>query len=305
MNFHAMKNTVLKLTDQQIKELQEIAKALDNHYQIEKIICFGAINNSSKYKTCFDEPKSSSETFYYLLVLTKEVTRIEHAMQDYINKLFPGTFILQHGQETVMKAVYNYDLFFLNTCLNGVLVFTKDGFTMIPEFDTKKADEAASKDKEAYKRFYNLAAGFLESAFICLENDFDNNVIFLLHQAVEQGCRALIRLFTGYRSDIHNISRLLDLCSCFSQEPSILFRRHFSNEKHLFRILSSSYTDNRYKDNYQVVDHEADLLCTQVQAFLDLIQELAKKETAPGTAKTTVETSAEVVDYSPALPASL
>ncbi|WP_429264024.1 HEPN domain-containing protein [Mucilaginibacter sp. 3215] len=300
-----MKNTVLKLTDQQIKELQEIAKALDNHYQIEKIICFGAINNSSKYKTCFDEPKSSSETFYYLLVLTKEVTRIEHAMQDYINKLFPGTFILQHGQETVMKAVYNYDLFFLNACLNGVLIYTSDGFTMIPDYEEAKSKEAVLKDKEAFERIYKLACGFLESAFICLENNFDNNVIFLLHQAVEQGCRALIRLFTGYRSDIHNISRLLDFCNCFSPEPSRLFRRHFSKEKHLFRVLATSYSDARYKDNYQVLDHEADLLCTQVQAFLDLIKELAKKETVQGTARTTVEVRAEVVDYSPALPASL
>lgn len=300
-----MKNSPIKLTDFQNKELQEIAKALNIQYKIEKIICFAALSSLNTHDTVFATPQAGSTNIYYLLVMTTEVTRIEHTMQDYISKLFPGAFVIAHGLETVMNLVYKYDTFFLNTCMNGALIYTSDGFTMIPEYDEAKAEKAVSKDKEAFKRIYKLASGFLESAFICLENNFDDNVIFLLHQAVEQGCRALIRLFTGYRSDIHNISRLLDFCKCFSPEPSELFRRHFSNEKHLFKVLATSYSDARYKDNYQVIDHEADLLCTQVKAFLDLIGELAKKETAQGAARSTVEAPAEVVDYSLALPASL
>jgi HEPN domain-containing protein len=300
-----MKSNHIKLTEYQNKELQAIADALNTQYQIEKIICFAALSSYSSHETVFCPPQTNSTNDYYLLVLTTEITRIEHVMQDYISKQFSGVFVIAHGLETVMNLVYNYDTFFLNACLNGVLIYTSDGFTMIPDYDETKAEEAVLKDKEAFERIYKLACGFLESAFVCQENDFDNNVIFLLHQAVEQGCRGLIRLFTGYRSDIHNISRLLDFCNCFSPEPSRLFRRHFSKEKHLFRVLATSYSDARYKDNYQVLDHEADLLCTQVQAFLDLIKELAKKETVQGTARTTVEVRAEVVDYSPALPASL
>jgi HEPN domain-containing protein len=300
-----MKSNPIKLTEYQNKELQAIADALNTQYQIEKIICFAALSSYSSHETVFCPPQTNSTNDYYLLVLTTEITRIEHVMQDYISKQFSGVFVIAHGLETVMNLVYNYDTFFLNACLNGVLIYTSDGFTMIPDYDETKAEEAVLKDKEAFERIYKLACGFLESAFVCQENDFDNNVIFLLHQAVEQGCRGLIRLFTGYRSDIHNISRLLDFCNCFSPEPSRLFRRHFSKEKHLFRVLATSYSDARYKDNYQVLDHEADLLCTQVQAFLDLIKELAKKETVQGTARNTVEVRAEVVDYSPALPASL
>ncbi|WEA01859.1 HEPN domain-containing protein [Mucilaginibacter sp. SJ] len=300
-----MKSNPIKLTEYQNKELQVIADALNTQYQIEKIICFAALSSYSSKETVFSSAQNNLTNNYYLLVLTTEITRIEHVMQDYINKQFSGVFVIAHGLETVINLVYNYDTFFLNACLNGVLIYTSDGFTMIPDYDEAKAEEAVLKDKEAFERIYKLACGFLESAFICLENNFDNNVIFLLHQAVEQGSRALIRLFTGYRSDIHNISRLLDFCNCFSPEPSVLFRRHFSEEKHLFRVLATSYSDARYKDNYHVIDHEADLLCKQVKAFLDLVAELAKKETVQGTARTTVEVPAEVVDYSPALPASL
>jgi HEPN domain-containing protein len=295
----------IKLTDIQHKELQEIAKALSSQYKIEKIICFAVINRLSTENTVFAPSKVVSASNYYLLVMTTEITRIEHAMQDYIGKLFPGTFVIAHGLETVMNLVYKYDTFFLNACLNGALIYAADGFTMIPEFEVEKLDQAFLKDKEAFDRIYNLASGFLESAFICYENNFHNNVTFLLHQSVEQACRALIRRFTGYRSDIHNLDRLLQFCNCFSEEPALLFRRHFVNEQRLFRILTSAYSEARYKDNYQIVDTDADKLCTLVKAFLDLVSELAKKEPHKGTARNTVEAQAVVVDYSPALPASL
>lgn len=300
-----MNTSPIKLTEIQLKELQEIAKALTSQYKLEKIICFAAINRLSSENTVFAATKVVSASNYYLLVMTTEITRIEHAMQDYIGKLFPGTFVIAHGFETVMNLVYKYDTFFLKACTNGALIFTADGFTMIPEFEAEKSEQAFLKDREAFDRIYNLASGFLESAFICYENDFQNNVTFLLHQSVEQACRALIRLFTGYRSDIHNLDRLLQFCNCFSDEPAMLFRRHFVNEQRLFRILTSAYSEARYKDNYQVANTDVGQLCTLVKAFLDLVSELAKKEPYEGTARNTEEAQAVVVDYSPALPASL
>jgi HEPN domain-containing protein len=300
-----MRTQPIKLTEAQHKELQDIAKALTSQYKIEKIICFAALNRLSSENSVFAPAKFVSACNYYLLVMTTDITRVEHAIQDYISKLFPGTFVIAHGLETVMKLAYKYDTFFLNTCLNGALIYTADGFTMIPEFEADKSEEAFLKDREAFDRIYNLASGFLESAFICYENDFHDNVTFLLHQSVEQACRALIRLFTGYRSDIHNLERLLQFCNCFSEEPTMLFRRHFVNEHRLFRILTSAYSEARYKDNYQVVDVDADQLCTLVKAFLDLVSELAKKKPHKGTARNAEEAQAVVVDYSPTLPASL
>ena len=146
-----MKNNPIKLTNAQTTELQEIAKVLCTQYKIEKIICFGALSSLTSENTIFEVSQMHSTNKYYLLVLTTEIMRIEHAMQDYINKHFPGTFILQHGIETVMNLVYNYDTFFLNACLNGALIYTKDGFTMIPDFDESKMEEALLKDKEVFK----------------------------------------------------------------------------------------------------------------------------------------------------------
>ncbi|MEN0055424.1 MAG: HEPN domain-containing protein [Mucilaginibacter sp.] len=273
-----MRTETIKLTEPQHQELQEIAKALLSQYQIEKIICFAVLSSSDNNETAFADREVSSSNAYYLLVLTAELVRIEYAMQDYISKLFPGTLVIAHGQQTVMDLVYKHDRFFLHACLNGALIFTADGFTMNPEFEPKLIEQVTSKDREAFKHIYNLATGFMECGFDCYEKGFYNNVTFVLHQAVEHGCRALIRLFTGYHSDIHNLTRLLDFCKCFSQEPAALFRRHFEPEKKLFGILAASYSEARYRDNYSVSKHDANELCSLVKTFLDLVRKLSGKE---------------------------
>ncbi len=300
-----MRTDSIKLTGAQQRDLEEISRILCGQYQIEKIICFGALNLKIAKETCFMEAEGELKNTYYLLVMTTENTRIEYAMQDFIIKQFPEVFIIAHGLQTVIDAIHKNDRFFVNAGLNGQLIYTSDGFTMIPEFERKRIDQAYLKDCEAFEQIYSLASGFLECAFDCYEKGFYNNVAFLLHQVVEQACRGLIRLYTGYHSDIHNLSRLLDLCNCFSTEPAKLFRRHFAEEKRLFRVLAGSYTEARYRDNYKVIDHDADELCTLVKAFLDLTLELSSIESHRGAARTTEERKAAVMDYSPALSASL
>jgi HEPN domain-containing protein len=240
-----------------------------------------------------------------LLVLTTESKRIEYVIQDFINNHFPGVFIIAHELATVMEAVYRHDRFFVEACLNGLLVYTSNGFTMPPELNAENIEDSYLKDEEAFSRMFSMASGFMESALDCYDKGYYYNVAFLLHQAVEQACRGLIRLYIGYRADIHNLERLLFLCECFSAEPSRLFKRYFREEKRLFRVLAGSYTEARYRDNYEVIDHDADELCTLVKAFLELTLELSSKEPHRGTARTTVVEQAAVVDYSPALPASL
>jgi len=95
-----------------------------------------------------------------------------------------------------------------------------------------------------------------------------------LHQAIEQACIMVIRIYTGYRSDMHNLARLINLCRCFSDEPFELFPRKTTEEKRQFQILIRSYSETRYKDEYQIDSADADKLFTQVVEFLNLIKTL-------------------------------
>jgi hypothetical protein len=84
----------------------------------------------------------------------------------------------------------------------------------------------------------------------------------------------VIRIYMGYRSDMHNLARLINLCRCFSDEPFELFPRKTAEEKRQFQILIRSYSETRYKDEYQIDSADADKLFTQVVGFLNLIKTL-------------------------------
>ena len=81
----------------------------------------------------------------------------------------------------------------------------------------------------------------------------------------------------GYRSDMHNLARLINLCRCFSDEPFELFPRKTAEERRLFQILIRSYSETRYKDEYQLNSADAEKLFTQVVEFLKLIKAFCNK----------------------------
>jgi len=209
-------------------------------------------------------------------MITTEATRIEHEVQDYVNRLFDkaGITIIVHGLETVTNAISQGNRFFTAVCRDGMQLYTANGLRLNMDYpDLNPATTQAKAEKHYYHR-YAMALGFMEAAEECLEKEYYNNAIFMLHQAVEQACIAMIRVFMAYRSDMHNLSRLLNLCGCFSGEPAALFPRKTPEDQRLFQLLLKSYSDARYKDEYKVTRQDAEILCTLVRALIELTEEL-------------------------------
>lgn len=121
-----------------------------------------------------------------------------------------------------------------------------------------------------------LAAGFLESAQQCLITENYSLCIYMLHQVVEQCCIGLIGVHLAYKSDIHNLYRLLHLCDCFSPELSSFFLEQGKEGNRLFDLMVKSYSAARYKDDFQAEQSDAAKLYTQVAAFMKLAEGLCQ-----------------------------
>jgi HEPN domain-containing protein len=239
-------------------------------------------------------------------MLTAEVTRIEHEVQDYVNG-FSKTYtitIIVHGLQTVTNAIAQGSRFFTLACRDGMQLYSAKGLGLNIDYpDLNPATTFAKAQKHYFHRF-GMACGFMESASTSYDNGFYSNCMFELHQCMEQACIAVIRVYMAYRSDMHNLARLLNLCKCFSDGQVELFPIRNEDDNRLFQLLVKSYSDTRYKDDYKIVDHDADELCTQVRAFLDLIKKLCNKRL--GEYRQDAETAGrDIVNYFPALPASL
>ncbi|WP_419700280.1 HEPN domain-containing protein [Mucilaginibacter sp. NFX135] len=273
-----MENIQIRLHDQQMAELEPILQLLKNRAQVEAIICFGVLYSHTNNHTCFLIPYTETENFYYLLVIIADDTLAGYKIQDLINNKYKtSVFLIVHELKAVTEAISQKDRFFVNTLRNGTFLHTSKSHSIPAEIVLGGIGQRMVKDQNAFKHIYHLAHGFYECATDSYEKGHYHHVLFLLHQATEQACRGLIRLYTGYRSEMHSLSSLLTFCNCFSYDPSILFGRYFKEDKRLFNLLANSDSKVRYTDSYTVTDHDADRLCTLIKTFLDLTLQLSLK----------------------------
>ena len=285
--------------------LRELVVKITKHYKTEHIICFGSVKETKSIKNCFMDDSALESEHFFLLMITTEVTRIEHQVQDFVNGIFESATvtILVHGIDTVSNALQQGSRFFTTVCRDGLYLYSACMPDFSPHFIKLNPLTTFTKAEKHYHHRYSMALGFLEAADNCFEKEYFNNTIFMLHQAVEQSCIAMIRVFLSYRSDIHKLSRLLKLCLCFSSEPRTLFPINTTEEQRLFRLLEKSYSDARYRDEYRILRTDAEIVLRQVRSLLELCEQLCTQRIR--TYRVLAQTDQSLGDWSPALPAPM
>lgn len=290
----------IPFTVRQFKELEDILLKLREQYKPENIICFGSHHYDTIKVSCFAENISLCNYHYFLLMVTATKTRIEHEVQDFVNKFtLNGTItIIVHGIETIRDAINNGSRFFALVVRNGVQLYSASGFNLCLSYPDISNQETLSKAERHFSHRFGMASGFLEAAKNCLDNEYLANCAFLLHQTIEQSCIAMIRVHMAYRSDIHSLNRLINLCSCFSGEPAAIFLRDSTEDTWLFNLLRDSYSGARYLDNYVIKQEDVEALYKRSAEFLTTAERLCLA--CIGGFRLT--TQKKPFDYSPALP---
>lgn len=228
---------------------------------------------------CFTDNQCHFKYDYCLLVVTETATRIDYEMQDFANADYQhGTItIIGHGRQSVIDAVQQNSRFFMSVLSCGKLLYSKNGLLdhdPIPAFIPTKG---AIKAIKHYEHRIPLADGFLMCASECLEKQQFAICAFMLHQAVEQTCICLLRVHIAYRSEFHNLYRLLRLCTCFSEKPLQLFLST-AEDGRLFKIMAKSYSASRYKDDFSVSRQDAERLYQKVTSFVSLAKEMCDEK---------------------------
>jgi len=256
----------------QKEHFDDFIEVLAERFEPLYIYCFGTAAQSSKKTGCFIDHVDEESNRYFLLMITESSTRIEHEVQNYVNDHFHhGTITaLVHGKETLIEAVRSNSKFFITVANNAELIYSKDSTIKSFQVPAFIPTQAAIKAKKHHNHRQMLATGFLESALECIHKGKHNLAAFMLHQVVEQSCIALIRVHLAYRSDIHNLYRLLRLCDSFSPAISGFFLDESEEGRRLFDILAKSYSGARYKDDFCVGPADATRMYYQVAAFLRL-----------------------------------
>jgi HEPN domain-containing protein len=265
------------VTEEQAAEMTALTETLVEKFDLSHIICFARKGIISNNFSAFADIPSFIGLHYFLLVVTKGTERVEHEIQDYINthyKSFNVTAI-SHSFETVRNAISQGNRFFIAAFIGGLEMYNDNKTAFDIEFP--KLNQTKTLEK-AEKRFYDhikMATGFLNSASHCIRIEgYHENGVFMLHQAVEQACISLIKVHMGYRIDLHNLTRLLHLCRCFSEKPAELFLADDSESIRLFKILRESYGNARYAEDFKINEADAIAILEKVDAFVNLAENL-------------------------------
>lgn len=260
--------------------LTELIKLIADKYKPEYIWCFGIIQERKRMVNAFSEPIDRLVSRYYLLMLTKETVRIENTVQDFINSHFEKAevTIIVHNVETIQKSVKQGNRFYNAVFRDGMQLYSASGILIPMELSNLNPITTLSQAEKVFDHRYWMAVSFMEAGELCYENAQYGNCVFMFHQAVEQACISIIRVYMAYRSDIHNLARLLNFCQCCIHEPRELFPKDNDEDKRLFNILVKSYSDARYDDGFTVSDHDAEQLSERVSNFLKLVKELCDRK---------------------------
>jgi HEPN domain-containing protein len=245
-------------------------------FKPEQIYCFGKSVVSAEKNGCFIADSSDNQHHYFLLMVTESNTRIEHEVQDYANSKFKFGLItiLVHGKQTIADAMAANNRFFKTVYSDGQIIYSQNGLLSRDFVSPFIPSQSANKAKKHFSHRMSLAEGFLNGASECLAEDQFNVCVFMLHQVVEQACIALIRVHLAYRSELHNLYRLLKICSCFSDEPNKILLSGHSEDERLFDLLVRSYSAARYNANFMVSQEDTISLFTRIKNFVQLTREM-------------------------------
>ncbi|SDG72367.1 HEPN domain-containing protein [Pedobacter terrae] len=251
--------------------------------KFEPLQIFSFLQNSYTHHSqgCFTDNQNHFKCDYCLLVITETATRIDYEMQDFANTYYQhGTItLIGHSRQSVVEAVQQNSRFFISVLTYGKLLYSKDGLLDHDPIAAFIPTKGAIKALKHYEHRIPLADGFLMCASECLEKEQFGICAFMLHQAVEQTCICLLRVHIAYRSEFHNLYRLLRLCTCFSEKPFQLFLSTPEDEK-LFDIMAKSYSGSRYKDDFRVSRHDAESLYQRVASFILLANTMCNEKIA-------------------------
>ncbi|MDR3712610.1 MAG: HEPN domain-containing protein [Puia sp.] len=252
--------------------LAEVVQKIVLAVQPEKIICYGLRSVHYQDWGCFlDEGimRNSSRLKLDLLIIAP-VTRgqleqdISFAAEQQC-KILADVHCITHKVHSVNDNLIKGNPFFSSLYNKGLLVYDSGQTELETPFEMAGATVERHIIQAIWSRWYGLAQHFYKSAVDSQDFERPDLTAFMLHQAMEHTCGALIRVFTGYRPNTHNLSRLLMMVENFTDQLTKLFPKSTKEEEAIYAVLQHGYLDARYKDEYIVPTGVLNILIQRVQ----------------------------------------
>lgn len=280
-----MQITFENLSPNLLNQLVQLVQKIATNIHPEIIICYGYRTSLYQDWSCFkvDSGQEPIKPTFDLLVITNSDNKLaDHEILQKIDQLAAlvdcEVTAVAQSQEAVNELIAKNSRFLTTIYHKAVMVYNAGNSALIVPPTAPSFEETKRKLETTWNKCFSVAERFYKTACFCLDNGWNEKALFDLHQATQHTCMALLRVYTGYRSTTHNLTRLLALIENFSFVPSTIFPCITEEETALFNTLNRAYSDARYKEDYSIPTEIATLLKKRVHQLLVVAENLYSKK---------------------------
>ncbi len=263
-----METSSLSHSRRKTTSIRKLVFLLSRKFSPLRIYEFSGRSWNGKQESCKD-------LSHCLLLITEQVSRIDYQVQDFVNRRYKnGTVtVICHDRQAIGIAIAANSRFFITVLTQGKLLYSNEqmlGYEPIKPYDPSKARQRA---QELFNYRMPIARSFFAAATECNRLGHYTIGTFLLHQCTEQALICMIRVHLGYRSEFHNIHRLLRLCLSFSPRPYHTLL-DIEDDGRLFNQLAKSYSSARYHSVFSISEADSLAISDRVYKLLSLTEEM-------------------------------
>lgn len=247
-----------------------------------KIILFGSYARGD----WVEDPKGRYFSDYDILVVVnhEDLADLEEFWgkpdERFLEELASGEVLrtqpsfIVHSLDDVNEQLRLGRYFFTDILRDGITLFEEDGFPF-REPQRLSAGDAFSQTATYFAKWFNSAAGFLDTAKYVRSQGRSNEAAFQLHQAAERFYHGLILTLTLYSSKTHRLNLLRDRAEELDGRLIGIWPRTSKFERQGFDLIRRAYVEARYSDHYQISEEHLDWLEARVGELQKAVEAVA------------------------------
>lgn len=241
-------------------ELRRLASELSRRLAAEFIFCFALQRFDVQRTHCF-AAKVDKQWFHVDIMVVygdneqRSLSDIHHLANSVATDGLQYAAVVVAHAEAMQRLADGGDAFLSTVFQRAALLYSRTHVLpsrkMFVCFET-----LLQQTREGWRRWFSNSCQFMDCAGYCLMEDKFSMAVFMVHQAVEQACKAMLKVMLHMRPSTHNLTWMLKLCRSLAPEIASVFPRDTPEDQALFKLLRSSYMDSRYAAEF-TVDEDA------------------------------------------------
>lgn len=213
------------------------------------------------------ESRKNKKSYHILVIIEDKANRPYSEYDTIINHIsstaYPLTATVIKRCDLFRKLSEGH-VYFSCVCRDRNLIYD-NGCHPLPLPEKIPVKAIIAKSKRDFQNAMNKSRSFINGAWYYFINNEKVLAAFLLHQAVEQVYRAILKGLTDHELSSHDLYSLMRHCTFCAPEFGRLFHKDEGEEKRLLAILKRAYIRSRYKDGFDVSISDLEVLfnCTE------------------------------------------